>query len=363
MSASSVLAGVLALAVGLLLWRARASRVEAAAAGARLAAILESFSAGLAAWGPDRRLTACNGRFREFYPAVELKPGLEYEDLVRYAATRAVVLVPRDEIEAWVEARLGRFGEATAETWRTPDERWIETRMVPVGGGATLQLHLDATAARAAAAAGAGAAAGTEVRSAQLRMVLAAMAVARDDASFHGAARDLLRVVAEWGGWDAATVYLATADGSAALVSTGVWHVADEASLPPAARAAIDAGCEEAPDGVLRGVVRAAAPLWIGSLAVDPRLSDARRAALDGVRSLCAVPVTSSGRVVAVAEFFARTPAPPDPSRERLMAAAVDQLARVFERERARHGERPPEPSLGARAHQGQASAPRESAP
>ena len=46
MSAGSVLAGVLALAVGLLLWRARASRVEAAAATARLAAILESFSAG-----------------------------------------------------------------------------------------------------------------------------------------------------------------------------------------------------------------------------------------------------------------------------------------------------------------------------
>ena len=87
---------------------------------------------------------------------------------------------------------------------------------------------------------------------------------------------------------------------------------------------------------MLRSAVAAAVPLWIGSLTVDPRLSDARRAALDGVRSLCAVPVTSDGQVVAVAEFFARAPAPPDPARERLVAAAVDQLARVFERERMR---------------------------
>ena len=341
MIAISVVAAALAVTVGLLAWRLRATRAEAATAGARLAAMLESFSAGLAVWSPEGRLTACNGRFREFYPAVELKPGLEYEDFVRYAATRAIVLVPEAEIDAWIEARLDRFGEGAVETLRTPDGRSIEIRMVSVAGGATLLLHVDVTAARAEATSAAGAAAGATTRSAELRLMLAVMAVGRGQATFHRAAREILDAVGEWGGWHAATVYLATADGSGALVSTGVWFVSDETSMPPPVRAAVDACCEEAGDDILRSVVARAAPLWIGSLAVEPRLSDARRAALEGVRSLCVVPVTSDDRVVAVAEFFARSPTPPDASRERLMAAAVDQLARVFERERTRHPRTP----------------------
>ena len=337
MTAISVLAAALAVAVGLLGWRLRTARAEAAAAGTRLAAVLESLSAGLAVWSPDGRLTACNGRFREFYPAVELKPGLEYEDLVRYAATRAVVLVPEAEIEAWTGERIGRFGEASVETLRTPDERWIEVRTVPAAGGATLLLHVDVTAARAAAVSAGGEAAAAARRSADLHLILEALAVGRRREAFHQAAREILRLVGEWGGWHAATVYLATADGSGALVSTGVWYVADDRAMPPPARAAVDACCDEGGDDLLRGAVGAAGPRWIASLAVEPRLSDARRAALEGVRSLCLVPVASGGRVVAVAELFARAPVAPDPSRERLVAAAVDQLGRVFERERARH--------------------------
>ncbi len=337
MTAISVLAAALAVTVGLLGWRLRAARAEAAAAGARLAAMLESLSAGLAVWSPDGRLVACNGRFREFYPAVELKPGLEYEDLVRYAATRAVVLVPEAEIDAWMDARIGRFGEASVETLRTPDDRWIEVRMVPAAGGAALLLHIDVTAARSEAAAAGGEAAAATTRSAELHLVLEATEVGRERAAFHQAAREILRLVGEWGGWHAATVYLATADGSGALVSTGVWYVADEGSMPPAARAAVDACCDEGGDELLRSAVATAGPRWIGSLAMEPRLSDARRAALEGVRSLCVVPVMAYGRVVAVAELFARSPVPPDRSRERLLAAAVDPLARVLERERTLH--------------------------
>ena len=340
MIAISLLAALLAVAAGLLAWRLRAARDEAAVARARLAAMLESFSAGLAVWSSEGRLTACNGRFREFYPAVQLKPGLEYEDLLRYAARRAVVLVPEAETEAWVEARLGRFGEPAVETLRTPDGRWIEVRTIPTAGEGTLLLHADVTASRAEAAAAGGGAATATARSAELQLLLEAMAVGREAAAFHRAARDLLRAMGEWGGWHAATVYLARADGSG-LVSTGVWYVADETAMPPPARAAVDVCCDEGGDDLLRSAVEAAVPRWIGSLAVEPRISDTRRAALEGVRSLCVLPVTSDGRVVAVAELFSRSPAPPDPPRERLLAAAVDQLGRVFEREWRLHSETP----------------------
>ena len=338
--AAGLLVVLLGVLLGVVARRLRDAREQAAAARARLAALLESDASGLAVWNAGGRLVACNGRFREFYPSVTLKPGLEYEDLVRYTATRAVVLVPEAAIDAWIGARLGRLAEATTETLRTPDDRRIEVRTHPTGHGETLLVYTDVTKTRAAAAIAAG---GEERRASQasaLRMLQGATAVGRDAASFHQGVRDVVRLVAEWGGWDAGTAYLMPADGSGALVSTGVWHVSNEERLPAATRAAIDAGAEAcgagSDDHVLRRAVSSAEPTWIANIAVDPRLSDTRRTALGDVRSLCAVPVTSDGRVVAVVELFSRAPLPPDAARERLIASAVDQLARVFERERAR---------------------------
>ena len=330
---------LLILLLGVVAWRLRDARARAATADARLAALLESDASGLAVWNAEGRLVACNGRFREFYPSVTLKPGLEYEDLVRYTATRAVVVIPEAEIEAWIATRLGKPGEPSAETLRTPDGRLMEVRRRATGQGETLLVYTDVTKSRTATAA----AGGDERRTTQasaLRMLQEVAAVGRDAASFHQAIRDVVRLVAEWGGWDAGTAYLMTADGSGALVSTGVWHVRDEDGLPPAVRAAIDESTEAcgaaSDDHVLRRAVSSAEPTWIANISVDPRVADARRAAFGDIRSLCAVPVTSAGQVVAVVELLSRTPLPPDAARERLVASAVDQLARVFERDRSR---------------------------
>lgn len=330
---------LLVLLLGVVVWRLRDARVRAATVHARLAALLESDASGLAVWNAEGRLVACNGRFREFYPSVTLKPGLEYEDLVRYTATRAVVLVPEAEMDAWIAARLGRLGEPAAETLRTPDGRLIEVRTRATGQGETVLVYTDVTKSRTAAAA-AGAEERRTSQGSALRMLQEAADVGRDAASFHQALRDVVRLVAEWGGWDAGTAYLVTADGSGALVSTGVWHVPDEDGLPSATRAAIDESTEAcgaaSDDHVLRRAVSSAEPTWIASISVDPRLADARRTAFGDVRSLCTVPVTSAGQVVAVVELFSRAPLPPDAARERLVASAVDQLARVFERDRTR---------------------------
>ena len=280
-----------------------------------------------------------------------LKPGLEFEDLVRYTATRAVVIVPEEEIEGWIEERLARRTEVSTEVWRTPDDRWIEIRMRPTEQGETLLVYTDVTAARTAAAGAADAAPAATAQAAarvfdrgrigetnRLAGVADAdvvLAVGREAASFHQAVRDVTRRLAEWGGWDAGTAYLAPADGSGALVSTGVWHVANEQVAPLATRAAIDACCEDEDDQVLRRAVSSAAATWIANVTVDPRLSDARRDALGGIRSVCAVPIESAGRVVAVVELFAATATVPDPSRERFIVSAVGQLAHVIERERA----------------------------
>ena len=321
--------------LGALVWRLRAARTSDARTRARLAALLESDAAGLAVWDAGRRLVACNRRFREFYPAVTLKPGLEFEDLVRYTATRAVVLVPEAEIDAWIDERLDRRAEAVTETLRTPDDRWIEVRTRPTDQGETLLVYTDVTAARAAAAAGAAAGTPETGQAPALRLLQDAMEVGRDAASFHQAVRDIARLLAEWGGWDAATAYLAPARAGGALVSTGVWHVANEQLLPLETRAAIDACSDDKEDHVLRRAVSSAASTWIANVTVDPRLSDARRDALGGIRSICAAPVVSGTRVAAVVELFAVAPMVPDPSRARLVASVVGQLAHVLERERA----------------------------
>ena len=335
LGAAGVLIGLLLVLLAGLVWRLRVVRASHDRARARLAALLESDGAGLAVWDAGGRLVACNARLREFYPEVTLKPGLEFEDLVRYTATRAVVIVPDEEIEGWIEERLAGRADASTETRRTPDDRWIEIRTRPTQQGETLLVYTDVTAARAAAAGAAAAAPSATAQAAALRMLQEAMAMGREAVSFHQAVRDVTRLLAESGGWDAGTAYLAAADGSGALVSTGVWHVANERIAPLATRAAIDACCDDADDQVLRRAVASAAATWIANVTVDPRLSDARRDALGGIRSICAVPVSSAGRVVAVVELFAAASTAPDPTRERLIVSAVGQLAHVLERERA----------------------------
>ena len=335
LGAAGVLVALLLVLLGGLVWRLRAVRTSDARARARLAALLEGDAAGLAVWDAGGRLVACNGRFREFYPEVILKPGLEFEDLVRYTATRAVVIVPEKEIEDWIEERIARRAEASTETRGTPDDRWIEIRMRPTEQGETLLVYTDVTAERAAATADAVGASSATAQAAALRILQAAMAVGRQAGSFHQAVRDLTRLLAESGGWDAGTAYLVPADGSGELASTGVWHVANEEVAPLATRAAIDACCDDADDQVLRRAVSSDAATWIANVTVDPRLSDARRDALGDIRSICTVPIVSTGRAVAVLELFAGAATAPDPSRERLIVSAVGQLAHVFERERA----------------------------
>lgn len=336
-------AAVLLIALlGLFAWRLHGARTGEAVARGRMAALLANDASGLAVWDAEGRLVACNERFREFYPSVTLKGGLEYEDLVRYTATRAVFLIPEPEIDAWIEAHLGHLGRATTETHRTPDARRIEIRTRPTDQGETLLIYTDVTAAHEAAVAATGeepsrggAVDAAATREADLRMLRDTVAIGREAVSFHAAARDLLRVVADWGGWDAGTAYLAAIDGDEPLISTGVWHVDEGPSLSVTARGAIDACCGDVDDHVLHRAATSGEATWVPAVAVDPRFSDARRLALRDLRSLCAIPVSVAGQVVAVIELFSRDPLPPDPERQRLLAEAADQLGRVFERERA----------------------------
>lgn len=326
---------LLCLLLAGVLWRMAYVLRREATADQRLMATIDSADAGLAVWDASRRLTVCNDRFREFYPSVTLKPGLEFEDLVRFTVTRAVVIVPESEIEAWIGTWLDRFGQVAHEIVRTPDDRWIEVRTSPTDSGETLLIFTDVTAARMTAAADSTRHERLAEQSANLDMLRHAVAIGRKSTSFHLAARGMLELVAVWGRWQAGTVYLIASDGVAHLTSTGVWFVSDdEGVMSPEVRREID-GCAEDPDDVLRQTVSAKRPVWIGNLSVDPRLSDARRRALVPIRSLCAFPIVSEDRVVGVVEWYSCEAKTPDETREALMLDAIGQLSQVFVRERA----------------------------
>ena len=327
-----VIALLCVILVGLVLYL-RLMRDRGRVISSRLAAVLEASDSGLSVWNSSKRLTACNGRFREFYPSIELKLGLEFEDLVRFTATRAVVLVGKRDIEDWVQDWITRFSGASCETFMTPDERYIEVRTSPTGDGETIVVYTDVTQAHTASVVETARVDRVKTQLESLELLRAAVAIGVKGVAFHQSAREMLQLVVAWSGWDAGTIYLATTGDDKGLCSTGVWFSSSDAIFSGEMKVAIDACCEE-PDEILSQVLSSGATVWIGNLTVDPRLSEKRRRALSEIRSVCAIPVMSAGTVVAVVELFGTDAFPYDGVREQLVCDAIGQLTHVFDRER-----------------------------
>ncbi len=328
-----VIALLCVILVGLVLYL-RMMRDRGRVILSRLAAVLEASDSGLSVWNSSKRLTACNGRFREFYPSIELKPGLEFEDLVRFTATRAVVLVGKRDLEDWVQDWIARFSSASCETFMTPDERYIEIRTSPTGDGETILVYTDVTQAHTVSLVETARVDRVKTQLENLELLRAAMAIGVRGVDFHQSAREMLQLVVPWSGWDAGTIYLATTGADKGLCSTGIWVSSSDAVFSGEMKAAIDACCEE-PDEMLSQVLSGGVIVWIGNLTVDPRLSENRRRALGEIRSVCALPVMSAGNVMAVVELFRSDAFPHDAVREQLVCDAFGQLTHVFYRERS----------------------------
>ena len=307
----------LAAAVFLLARRVHVAREHAARLGGRLAAVLAGRAAGLAVCSPAGRLVACNPRFREFYPDMPLRPGLELEDLVRATVTRGLVQVPEDEVEAWVQARLAGARAAVCDVVRTADGRWLEMRIGPSDGGETLLLYTDVTAAREAAAELAARDAQLDGRAADLALLQAALAIAGEAGSFEAAARRINERVCRWAGWPVGHVWRA-ADGGAALAPCPEALVTDGDGFGPL-RAALAAERPARGEGLAGRVLQAGRVVWVANAESDPTFPAERRASMPGIRGACGVPVRRGEQVVAVLEFLAREQLVPGEAAARLL--------------------------------------------
>ena len=325
-----------ALLLGLLvagcLWRLRLSNDRVAVLSRQISAVLDKSESGFSFWDQSGRLTRFNDRFQDFYPSVTLSEGLGFEDLVRFTASRAVFLIGDAEMENWVHEWLDRFGHSSQQIFRASDGRWIDVRTSSTVGGEMLLTYTDVTTSHTAEVVDRTRDVRAAEQYANLKMLREAIVIGRSSESFHAACRGILELVGRWGEWHAGTVYLAVSAHENAFTSTGIWFRSEKVDWPAEMSRDIDI-CADTPDDVMRQVWSSQSPVWLGNLSVDPRLSDARRTALGQVRSLCAMPVVSKNRVVAVIEWFVRVPAPQDANREALMFDAVGQLAAVFERE------------------------------
>ena len=323
--------GVAVLAVFLVVRRLRETREHADRLGSRLAAVLEGYAAGLSVWDVDSRLVACNQRFREFYPGVPLKPGLVLEDLTRFTVTRGLVQVPEDEVEAWVLDRMTRFRGVAREVVRTASGRWLEIRSMPTDHGEVLLLYADATETHDTRSALSDRSERLDQQSADLALLRRAVELAGVAESFDGAVRQVVDLICEWAGWPVGHAYRVSSTDAGQLESMRVWRSAQDEAFAPF-RAAVEQEVLRPGDGVAGRALRSGRVIWIANVVVDPATSDSRREVMPGVRGVCAVPIKSRGKVVAVLEFLAREQLSPSASATQLLEGVAEALGWVFER-------------------------------
>ena len=125
------------------------------AARAELESAIEAIEDGFAVFDADARLSRCNGKFRELYPAVstfELPVSLR-DLLVRsrelqtfFAERRSVASrPPGEQLEDWLRLQLARHRQTRPYMERLADGRWIEVHNHRMPGGGVVSVHKDVT--------------------------------------------------------------------------------------------------------------------------------------------------------------------------------------------------------------------------
>jgi adenylate cyclase len=88
----------------------RQAEAEAQRAQIQLGEAIEAISEGFALYDADDRLIVCNSRFKEMYAglAVEIKPGMQYETILRAVARTGIIPAASANSEAWIAERVER---------------------------------------------------------------------------------------------------------------------------------------------------------------------------------------------------------------------------------------------------------------
>ena len=171
-------------------------------------------------------------------------------------------------------------------------------------------------------------------RTAELELVRGIATASNEARSVDEVLRRALDLVCGHTGWPVGHAFVLEEEGGDALVSSGVWHLADPRRYETF-RAVTEATRAGGAVGLPAEVLATGEPAWVVDLARDRSFLDGAVAAELDIRATFAFPVLIEREVVAVLEFFADRPADPDPSMLEIMADVGVQLGRVVERRRA----------------------------
>ena len=124
------------------------ARDKASQAQTRLTDALETISEGFFLFDADDRMVLCNSRYRELYPGLAdlMRPGLEFEHLIKAVVERGIVADAAARPQEWVEQRLARHrnpsGPFLHHQW---DGRWIQISERKTLDGGTVGVFTDVT--------------------------------------------------------------------------------------------------------------------------------------------------------------------------------------------------------------------------
>jgi len=318
--------------LALLARRLQTTRVRLDHMESRLASVLEGLDAGLAVWDPNGRLMACNKRFREFYPMVELKPGLVFEDLTRFTATRGLIQLQEDQVETWVEARLDAFGKGGHDLLRTSDGRWLDVDTWATDFSEVLLLYMDTTDLRETEASLSDQTERLERQAADRRLLTDAIRIGSTATTPGSATAAVVALVCAWAAWPVGYAYHVSEHGDdATLVPMPAWFAEPDAGETFSGLRAVVAERQlKAGEGPAGRSLYTGRVSWIPNVAVDPSIDAEVFDCMTGIRGACAVPVKYEDTVVAVLEFLARDQLVPDPSMTHLLEATAETLGWVF---------------------------------
>lgn len=118
-------------------------------AEAMLRDAIDSISEGFVIYDAEDRLVMCNQAYRELYAqsAASMKPGVRFEDILRWGLRHSQYLDAIGREEEWLEERLQRHGEAAGMVeQRLADGRWVAITERRMKNGGIAGLRMDITA-------------------------------------------------------------------------------------------------------------------------------------------------------------------------------------------------------------------------
>ena len=155
---------------------------------------------------------------------------------------------------------------------------------------------------------------------------LAESATSPEDAFSRG-----LKMICSAYGWPVGHVYIPLPNNPDELESSGVWYIENSTQFQTFKRVT-EATNFKIGIGLPGRVLESRKPAWIVDVTKDPNFPRAKQAEDIGVKAAFAFPISVSGEVRAVWEFYAEDAFEPDPSLLTVVDAVGSQVGRVLER-------------------------------